>query len=89
MMRQRLERIVALMLLAIPAAGGVLGWKWMRDAAFSAFGSGNFFAEVLTDWRAYTGLALFLLAIFFLGSFIFYRDAKQKRIQPKLRRKKD
>lgn len=87
MMRMRFERIVAIMLLAIPGALGILGWKWMKDAVYFAFGSGNFFAEVLTDWQLYGGFVLFLIAVLFIGGFIFYRDAKQNRIQPKLRRK--
>lgn len=87
MMRLRLERIIALLLLAIPASLGVIGWKWMKEAVYFAFGTGDFFAELFTDWHLYAGLAFFLIAAFFIGGFVFYRDAKQNRIQPKLRRK--
>lgn len=87
MMRLRLERMMALILLAIPAVLGVVGWKWMKDAVYVAFGSGHFFSVLFSDWHFYVGLILFLIALIFIGGFIFYRDAKQNRIQPRLRRK--
>lgn len=86
MLKMRLERIVALLLLAIPAALGVIGWKWMKEAVYFAFGTRQFFAELLTDWHTYAGLAFFIIAALFIGGFVFHRDAKQNRIQPRLRR---
>lgn len=83
----RFERFVALLILAIPSALGILGWKWMKESVFYAFGTGNFFAELLTDWQMYVGLLFFIIAAVFIGGFVFYRDAKQNRIQPWLRKK--
>lgn len=86
MMKMRIERIIALTLLAIPAVLGVLGWKWMKDAVYVAFGSGHFFVVLLKSWQLYIGLILFLIALVFIGGFIFYRDAKQNRVQRRLKR---
>lgn len=86
MIKMRLERIVALLLLAIPAALGVIGWKWMKEAVYFAFGTGNFFPNLLTDWHTYAGFVFFIIAALFIGGFVFHRDAKQNRVQPRLRR---
>ena len=82
----RLERIVALLLLAIPATLAVVGWKWMKEAVFIAFGSGQFFKTLLSDWHTYVGFLFFAIAALFIGGFVYHRDAKQNRIQPRLRK---
>lgn len=86
LLKMRLERMVALLLLAIPAALGIVGWKWMKEAVFFAFGSGKFFSSLLTDWHTYVGFLFFAIAALFIGGFLYHRDAKQNRIQPRLRR---
>lgn len=87
MIRMRLERIIALLLIGIPGACGVLGWKWMKDAVYDALASEGFFYTLFTDWQLYIGVLLFIAALFFIGGFIFYRDKKQNRIKLNFRRK--
>lgn len=92
--KMRLERVVAILLIAVPGAFGVLGWKWMKDAIYTAMGQqsfqwGVFFSRLFSDWHLYAGFIFLLLALIFIGGFIFHRDAKRNRVQPKLRRNKD
>lgn len=92
MNRMLFERIVALCLIALPGALGVIGWKWMKDAIYNAIGQqpfswSRFFAQMFSDWHLYAGLSLFFVAIFFIGGFIFYRDAKRNRVQPRFRKR--
>lgn len=77
------QRVMAILILCIPGAIGVYGWTWMRDVFFDYMAGRGF------DWLSFLGgLILFLFGLAFLGGFIFYRDAKRNKIQPKLRRKK-
>ena len=76
------QRILAIVLMCIPGVLGIYGWTLMRDITFDYF-AGKGFA-----WLPFLGgLALLLLALYFLGGFIFYRDKKRNKIQPKLLKK--
>lgn len=76
------QRLFALVLLCIPGAIGIYGWKWMRDVFFDYMGGEGF--NILSFAG---GLAMFLISLTFLGGFLYYRDEKKNLIQPKLRRK--
>lgn len=77
------QRILAILILCIPGAIGVLGWKWMREAFFN-YAAGDGFS-----WLLFIGGGiLFLFGLFFVGGFLFYRDEKRNNLQPMLRRKK-
>ena len=76
------QRLFALLLLCIPGAIGIYGWTWMRDVFFDYMGGEGF--NILSFLG---GLAMFLIALTFLGGFLYYRDEKKNLIQPKLRRK--
>ncbi len=77
------QRLFALVLLCIPGAIGIYGWKWMRDVFFDYMGGEGF--NILSFAG---GLAMFLISFLtFLGGFLYYRDEKKNLIQPKLRRK--
>ena len=91
MFRMRLERVIALLLIVIPGTVGVIGLKWMKDALFvglnqHSFSWVTFFTCMFADWHLYVGLLFFVAAAFFIGGFLFYRDSKANRIQPKLRK---
>jgi hypothetical protein len=78
------QRVIAILILCIPGALGVYGWTWMRNVFFDYMAGKGF------DWLSFLGgLTLFLLGLAFLGGFIYHRDAKRNKIQPKLRRKKE
>jgi hypothetical protein len=78
------QRVIAILILGIPGAIGVYGWTWMRDVFFDYMAGRGF------DWLSFFGgLTLFLIGVAFLGGFIFHRDAKRNKIQPKLQRKKE
>lgn len=93
MNKMRIERVIAVLLIAIPGGIGMLGCKWVIEAVLFAFGHesfswGSFFVRLFTDWHLYLGTLFFLFAIVYIGGFIFYRDAKQNRVQPRFRSKK-
>lgn len=72
------QRLIALLLLTIPALIAAFGWKIMR--------------EVYIDYAAYEqfqlisflgGLLLFLLGVGFIGGWILHRDRKRNLVQPR------
>ncbi|RAL26547.1 DUF2627 domain-containing protein [Thermoflavimicrobium daqui] len=78
------QRILAILILCIPGALGIYGWTIIRDVLF------NYFANQGFAWLPFLGGTLLLLiALYFLGGFIFYRDKKNNRIQPKLLSKEE
>lgn len=77
------QRIFAILLMCIPGILGIYGWTLMRDILFD-YVAGQPFA-----WYPFMGgFILFLLALSFIGGFIFHRDKKRNKIQPKLLKKK-
>lgn len=70
-------RFIALLILVIPGVLGVYGWTLMRNAFFSLLDP-----NISFQWLHFlSGLLLFLIALLFIGGFIFYRDKKRKRVQ--------
>jgi len=78
----KIGRLVALLILVIPGFLSVWGWKIMRDAfVLSAIDPQTGFS-----WITFLiGLLLFIFGLAFVGGFIFYRDQKRKRVQPRFR----
>lgn len=79
-----LQRLIALLILAIPGAGSVYGVKIMRDSIFDYFNPaiGQF------PWlKFFGGLLLFLAGMAFIAGYIFNREKKTGRLQKKLQRK--
>ncbi|SFJ30485.1 DUF2627 family protein [Thermoflavimicrobium dichotomicum] len=78
------QRILAILILCVPGALGIYGWTIIRDVLF------NYFAQQGFAWGPFLGgLFLLLFALYFLGGFIFYRDKKRNRVQPKLLSKEE
>lgn len=77
-------RLIALLIVAIPGFLAVLGFKLMRDTIFGVpqFHIPYFWLQFLI------GLLLFVLGLVFVGGFIFYRDKKRKKLQPKFQNQK-
>jgi hypothetical protein len=82
MQKQVFQRLVAIILMCLPGVVSVYGWTLMRDILFSTAAGQKFpiFTFLL-------GLVLFVLGLSIIGGFIFYRDKKQNKIQPKLLKK--
>lgn len=79
-----MSRLIALLIVAIPGFLAVLGFKLMRD---TIFGVVQFHIPFL--WlQLLIGLLLFLFGLIFVAGFIFYRDKKRKKLQPKFQKKK-
>lgn len=73
------QRILAILLLAVPGVIGIYGWTVIRDVVFHTFAGQSF------DWLTFLGgSACLLFALFIIGGFIFHRDRKNKRIDPRL-----
>ncbi len=79
-----MSRLIALLVVAIPGILAVIGFKLMRD---TIFGIEQLHIPFL--WMQFLiGLLLFLLGLLFVAGFIFYRDKKRKKLQPKFQNKK-
>lgn len=79
------QRFIALIILVIPGALGVYGWKLMRDSIFTTFDP-----ETGFRWGLFIGgLFLFILGVIFVAGFIFYRDRKKRLVQPRFRFQND
>jgi TRAP-type C4-dicarboxylate transport system permease small subunit len=73
------QRIFAILILCIPGAMGIYGFSTITKSLFAYLGG-----EPI-NWTTFIiALICFLIAFFFLGGFIFYRDKKKHRVQPKL-----
>ncbi|EIT87315.1 hypothetical protein A374_01004 [Fictibacillus macauensis ZFHKF-1] len=78
-----MQRLVALLIMLIPGIIGVIGVKLMRDVLFGIVHRG-FFSLTL---QFIIGLLMLLGGLAFVGGFIFYRDRKRNKVQPKFQRK--
>ncbi|WP_028775663.1 DUF2627 family protein [Shimazuella kribbensis] len=84
MQNQVFQRIIAILLMCVPGVISVYGWTLMRDILFSTAAGVKF-----PIFTFAIGLILFLLGLAIVGGFIFYRDKKRNKIQPKLLKKSD
>lgn len=80
------QKLVALLIMVIPAAIAVYGIKLMRDAFFYSFSpETNGFL-----WGTFAlGLLLFLIPVSFIGGFILHHDRKRNRVQPRFMKRED
>lgn len=74
-----IQRIIALLMLIIPALIAMVGWNMMKNVII--FGSESYVKFII-------GLLLFLGGVTFVGGFVFHRDKKRKLLQPRFLRKK-
>ncbi len=74
------QKIVALLIMVIPAAIAGFGIKIMRDVFYESFNpdhSGFLWGQFLG------GLILFVIPVLFIGGFILHHDRKRNRVQPR------
>ena len=77
-------RIIALLILVIPGFLAGVGIKLMRDMLF-----GILQPPFPALWMQFiAGLLLFIGGLGFVAGFIFRRDRKQNKVQPKFQDKK-
>ncbi|MFD2672812.1 DUF2627 domain-containing protein [Marinicrinis sediminis] len=78
-------RLIAVLLLVIPGWAATYGFLLMKDAVFLYFS--QFGDEQVTpdfNWLPFLGGAvLFLLGVFFIGGWIFFRDRKRNYVAPR------
>ena len=67
-----------------PRRLGIYGFSTITKSLFAYLGG-----EPLNWTTLIIALICFLIALFFLGGFIFHRDKKKHRIQPKLLKKEE
>jgi hypothetical protein len=77
-----MQRIVALVILLIPGCIAVYGIKLMRDMVFNI---GHPMIPYL--WLQFLiGLLFFLIGLWFVAGFIFYRDRKRSKVQKRFQK---
>lgn len=74
------QKIVALLIMVIPAAIAGFGIKLMRDAFYQFF---NPDLSELAWVKLLLGFVLFVLPVIFIGGFILHHDRKRNRVQPR------
>ncbi|QDX93671.1 DUF2627 domain-containing protein [Brevibacillus laterosporus] len=74
------QRIVALLIMVIPAVIAGWGFKMMRDTLYQYFNPDiNQFL-----WGPFTlGALLFVVPVAFIGGFVLHHDRKRNRVQPR------
>lgn len=75
-------RIIALIILVIPGALAALGIKLMRDMTFGILQTP--FPNLLLQFL--TGMIFFIGGLGFVAGFIFHRDRKRNKVQPKFKK---
>ncbi|PFG13823.1 DUF2627 domain-containing protein [Bacillus sp. es.036] len=77
-------RLVALLVVLIPGITGVIGIKLMRDVLFGVVNPP--FTSLVVQFIF--GLIFLIAGLAFVGGFIFYRDRKRNKVQPRFSSKK-
>jgi len=73
------QKLVALLIMAVPAIIAVYGIKVMRDVIYLSFNP-----EIGFRWGTFLlGAALFLIPVLFIGGFILHHERKRNRVQPR------
>lgn len=73
------QKLVALLIMVIPAAIAMYGIKLIRDAFFYSIGPDTSFL-----WgKLVLGVLCFAIPITFVGGFILHHERKKNRVQPR------
>ncbi|MEI5908155.1 DUF2627 domain-containing protein [Bacillus spongiae] len=79
-----MTRIIALVIMLIPGIFAAIGIKLMRDVLF-----GLLISPFPYLWLQFlAGLFLFIIGLTFVAGFIFYRDRKHNKVQPRFKSNK-
>lgn len=71
------QRLLAVLVIAIPGIFAGYGWNLMKEAIFDNFTA---VGEPFPILKLLFGLVLFLLGTFFIAGFFLYRDKKKKML---------
>ncbi|WP_139489283.1 DUF2627 domain-containing protein [Brevibacillus dissolubilis] len=74
------QKIVALLIMVIPAAIAMYGVKLIRDAFYAYF---NPDVQTILYGDIMLGLVLFIVPVLFIGGFVLHHDRKRNRVQPR------
>lgn len=78
-----MQRLIAVIIVISPVILGMYGIKQMRDTFF-----GYLNAPYPLLWVQFlAGVIAFLVGLFLIGSFIFYRDKKRNKVQTRFTEK--
>lgn len=69
------QRLLAVLVIAVPGLLSAYGWNIMRDALFYSFASTD---TPFPTLKFIAGLFLFLLGIAFIAGWFVHRDKKKK-----------
>ncbi|MEB3103511.1 DUF2627 domain-containing protein [Ferviditalea candida] len=83
-MLQILYRFIAVVLLVVPGIVAAYGFILMKDAVFESFGP-----PVMPWGKFLLGILFFLIGVFFVGGWIFYRDRKRNYVAPRFKEKRN
>lgn len=73
------QKIIALLIMVIPAAIAMYGIKLIRDAFFYSMAP-----DVSFLWgKLVLGLLAFAIPVLFIAGFILHHDRKKNRVQPR------
>ncbi|MGE5702668.1 MAG: DUF2627 domain-containing protein [Clostridia bacterium] len=74
------QKIVALLIMVIPAIIAGFGIKFMRDAFYEYF---NPALSEAVGGKFLLGLVMFIVPVLFIGGFVLHHDRKRNRVQPR------
>ncbi len=72
-----MQRLIAVIIVISPVLLGMYGIKQMRDTFFGYLNT----PYPLLWVQFLAGVIAFLVGLFLIGSFIFYRDKKRNKVQ--------
>ena len=80
-----MKKIIALLILVIPAILAGIGVKWMRDSVFGVLN--ELFTMISLQFGL--GLVLSVAGIWFIGGYILHREKKNKRAAERFQQKEN
>ncbi|MEJ8548591.1 DUF2627 domain-containing protein [Brevibacillus borstelensis] len=73
------QKLVALLIMVVPALIAMFGIKLIRDAFFHSAASETGFL-----WgQLVLGVLLFVIPVLFIAGFVLHHDRKRNRVQPR------
>lgn len=78
-----MKKLIALAVLVTPVIMAGFGIKFMRDSVFGIVND----PFTLTIVQFAAGLLLTILGVWFIGSYVLYRERKNKRVQERFQEK--
>ena len=90
-MRNKIARLIAIIMLVIPGLMATYGFLLMKNAVFQyiADHGNDQLSNPSFGWLSMIGgLILFAIGVGFIGGWIFFRDRKRSYVAPRFKKKK-